>query len=94
MDSFGMSLEMFKRDNGHYPVGTNALNDLVVQPQGAKNWPQYMQSIPWDPWGHAYIYECPGKHRTNSYDLLSMGPDGIQGTADDIAIWQSVTNAN
>ena len=29
----------------------------------------------------------PGKHNANSYDLLSVGPDGKEGTDDDIGNW-------
>ena len=34
------------------------------------------------------IYDCPGKHNPDSYDLSSAGPDGIAGTEDDIASWK------
>ena len=40
--------------------------------------------LPVDPWGNPYIYYYPGKHNPNSYDLLSAGPDGKEGTDDDI----------
>ena len=44
--------------------------------------------IPDDPWRHPYIYVCPGKHNPSSYDIMSMGPDGREGTDDDITNWQ------
>jgi general secretion pathway protein G len=88
MGAFKVALDMFKVDNGFYPTGTKGLKDLVVQPAGATNWQQYMEKIPLDFWGHPYIYECPGKHRTNSYDLSSAGPDGKAGTEDDIVNWK------
>jgi general secretion pathway protein G len=87
------ALDMFKTDNGYYPSGTNALNDLMVKPAGATNWHQYYEGrdgkILLDPWGHAFLYEYPGKHGTNAYDLSSAGPDGKFGTEDDIANWQT-----
>ena len=89
INAFGTSLDMFEVDNGHYPKGKNGLNDLVVQPKDASNWHQYMESVPLDPWGHPYIYDCPGKHRPNSYDLMSAGPDGQAGTQDDISNWDA-----
>ena len=85
--AYAQALDLFKADNGYYPTGTNALQALVTAPAGATNWHQYLDSIPLDPWGHAYVYECPGKHRTNSYDIFSMGPDGRAGTGDDIVNW-------
>jgi len=47
--------------------------------------------IPTDPWGEPYIYECPGRHNPNGYDLSSLGPDKQQGTEDDISNWQQPT---
>ena len=41
-----------------------------------------------DPWDNPYIYYYPGKHNANGYDLLSVGPDGKEGTDDDIGNWQ------
>jgi len=84
LSTFATALDMFEVDNGHYP---RSLNDLVVQPRDATNWRQYMDSIPMDPWQHPYVYTFPGKHRPNSYDLMSMGPDGRAGGDDDIVNW-------
>jgi hypothetical protein len=36
--------------------------------------------LPKDPWGNPYIYYYPGKHNPTGYDLLSVGPDGKEGT--------------
>jgi general secretion pathway protein G len=88
VDAFKNALELFKADNGLYPRGSNGLRDLVFQPSGTTNWHQIMYKIPPDPWNHPYLYECPGRHNTNGYDLSSAGPDGIPGTADDITNWQ------
>jgi general secretion pathway protein G len=88
ISAFSTALDLFEVENGHYPKGKNGLNDLNVQPRDAQNWHQYMESIPPDPWQHPYIYEFPGRHRPNSYDLSSMGPDGRPGTDDDITNWQ------
>ena len=42
--------------------------------------------VPIDSWGHPYVYEFPGKHNPESYDLYSLGPDQKAGTDDDIGI--------
>lgn len=47
----------------------------------------YLDKLPEDPWSYAYVYHFPGRHNTD-YDLLSVGPDGKEGTADDIGNWQ------
>ena len=78
-------------DTGHYPKGSNGLLELVQQPVGATNWhgPYYQPQMLVDQWGHKYIYEYPGKHNTNGYDLFSAGPDGKTGTDDDIGNWEN-----
>lgn len=34
-------------------------------------------SVPLDPWGHAYIYRSPGQN--GPYDIGSLGPNGQEG---------------
>jgi general secretion pathway protein G len=87
--TFGTALDAFEVDTGRYPKGKNGLTELVQQPRDAQNWkgPYLKNEIPNDPWGHPYIYECPGKHNPSSYDLSSIGPDGRAGGDDDIANW-------
>ncbi|MEW6157115.1 MAG: type II secretion system major pseudopilin GspG [Verrucomicrobiota bacterium] len=88
--NFGTALDAFEVDMGYYPKGKSGLNELFEQPRDAKNWrgPYLKTEIPKDPWGNEYIYECPGKQNPNSYDLMSMGPDGRVGGDDDITNWQ------
>jgi len=90
ISTFGTALDAFEVDMGYYPKGKNGLADLVHPPRDTQNWhgPYMKSEIPLDPWGHPYLYECPGKHNPTSYDLLSMGPDGRVGGDDDIANWQ------
>ncbi len=82
------ALDAFEVDNGYYPKGNNGLGDLVAAPRDVKNWHgPYLERIPQDPWLNNYIYSYPGKHNASSYDLLSVGPDGKEGTEDDIGNW-------
>ncbi len=86
--SFKSALEMFEVDNGKFPPGRNGLQDLITKPRYASSdWHQYLDKIPKDPWGNDYIYECPGRHNQNSYDIYSPGPDGQAGNDDDIGNW-------
>ena len=50
----------------------------MVKPRDAQNWhgPVHDQDIPPDPWNKPYVYECPGRHNPNTYDLYTTGPDG------------------
>lgn len=88
--TFGTALDAFEVDNGFYPKGKNGLQELIQAPRDASNWrgPYLKNDIPLDPWGRAYIYECPGRRNPTSYDLMSMGPDGNEGGDDDITNWQ------
>jgi general secretion pathway protein G len=76
--NLGTAIDTFKVDNGYFPRGPNGLIDLMQRPFGATNWrgPYMEKPIPLDPWGHAYIYECPGRRNPQSYDLSSRSPDG------------------
>lgn len=90
--SFGTALDAFEVDNGYYPQGSDGLNDLLQQPRDAQNWKgPYLSKneIPLDPWGHPYVYECPGKHSLSGYDLYSVGPNGKAGDEDDITSWST-----
>ena len=88
--NFKTALDSFEVDNGYYPKGKNGLNDLITQPRDAVSWHgPYLESIPKDPWGNEYLYEQPGKHNPNSYDIMSVGPDGRANTEDDIGNWQA-----
>ena len=80
-------ISRFEADNGRFPEPVNGLNELVQKPAGIMKWHQYLEKLPSDPWGHPYLYLCPGKHNTNSFDLSSAGADGIPGTKDDIGNW-------
>ena len=84
------ALDAFDADTGHYPKGSNGLLELFQQSNGTTNWhgPYFNSPVPpVDPWGKKYLYDCPGKHNTNGYDLFSAGPDGKPGTGDDICSW-------
>lgn len=81
-------LDLYELDTGKYPA---SLSDLITQPAGVKNWkgPYIKKKIlPKDPWGNEYIYKFPGTHNQDGYDLHSMGPDGVDGSDDDITNWK------
>ena len=87
ISSIKTALDAFEVDNGYYP---KSLQDLFQQPSNAKNWHgPYLDNVPQDPWGNPYVYTYPGRHNANSYDLMSVGPDGKAGTADDIGNWSN-----
>lgn len=85
ISSMKTALEAFETDNGRYPTGEEGLTALVEKPSGdLPGWKHsYLDKVPPDPWGHPYIYRCPGTNGKD-FDLLSCGPDGHEGGGDDI----------
>jgi len=72
-------LEGFRRDCGTYPSTSNGLKALVLKLDNPKWDGPYVNMIRSDPWHHPYIY-----HETEgSFVLKSVGPDGVENTADD-----------
>jgi general secretion pathway protein G len=53
-----------------------SVDDLVAQ--------KYMPKKQKDPWNHDFILRCPGTVNTDGIDVVSLGPDGQEGTPDDI----------
>lgn len=81
------ALKLYDVDTGGFPTTEEGLNALLSAPAGAKNWKgPYLEKKPVDPWGNAYQYKCPGEHRTYSYDLYSIGKDGV-ASDDDVVNW-------
>ena len=87
--AFGTALDSYEVDMGSYPKGSDGLMSLIEAPRDAKDWkgPYIKGELPRDPWGNAYVYECPGKHNPSGYDLMSTGPDGREGGDDDVTNW-------
>ncbi len=82
IESIGNALDQFYLHTGRYPSTDEGLEALRIKPQSdASGWngPYVKKSIPADPWGREYIYECPGNNNADSYDLSSMGHDGREG---------------
>jgi len=84
-----MHIDFFRRQAGRFP---HDLAEIASPPDpsdrskwqaGYLNNPALME----DPWGRRYLYKTPGTHNPDSYDLWSMGADGISGTGDDVGNW-------
>ena len=88
------AIDMYKFETKQFP---GSMDDLVTKPSDAKmakNWHgPYIKTNKdlIDPWDNEYKYDAKGKKNQNSYDVWSMGPDGQDGTDDDIGNWQSKT---
>jgi len=83
------ALKLYELDNGVFPTTEEGLNALKTAPSSAKNWKgPYLEKKPIDPWGKEYQYKSPGTHRTQDYDLYSLGRDGVE-SADDVINWEN-----
>ena len=87
------ALVMFKINEGSYPTTNQGLQSLKTNPGNLKNpskYPSggYINKLPLDPWGNAYVYIYPGQN--SEYDIVSLGADGQiggEGENADIGNW-------
>lgn len=84
------ALDMYRLDNSRYPTTEQGLEALQTKPSDEpepRNYPEdgYIKRLPEDPWGNAYILISPGER--GRLDVFSVGPDGEEGTDDDIGNW-------
>jgi len=92
LENISTQLKMYQMMNGFLPTTDQGLNALVTRPDTdpkPTQWRQLMTKVPVDPWQDPYIYENPGKHNPDTFDLYSAGPDRKTGTPDDIGNWDS-----
>jgi len=81
---------LYNAQNRNYPTTEQGLNALVQRPTTEpvpKSWQASYSTLPLDPWGQPYNYQCPGTHNPASFDVWSSGPDKQNGTGDDIGNW-------
>ena len=86
---FETPLRMYFQDLNTFPSSLDSLRQpmVVVNPQKWKG-PYFEKDLPLDPWDNPYRYQAPGQHNPTSFDVWSAGPDGVDGTDDDIGNWQ------
>ena len=86
------ALKLYKLDNQRFPTADQGLQALVTKPgtgPAPGNWKPYLDKLPSDPWGRAYLYVNPGIK--GEVDVLSFGADGQaggEGKNADIGSWQ------
>lgn len=85
MKSLQSSLEMYKINAGSYPSTAEGFQALVTRPASAKRWAKGLDQVPLDPWKNPYGYRFPGRKKPAEYEIVSKGPDGAEGTEDDIS---------
>ncbi len=89
VSSIRTALTMYESEAARFPTTAEGLKALIEKPA---SWPEHAtwapflekRSVPQDPWGNDYVYRCPGTLDPDGFDLLCTGPDGEEGTDDDI----------
>ena len=84
--SLGSALKTYKINAGNYPTTQQGLKALVEKPTSTpvpRDWVKIADKVPPDPWMNEYGYKFPGSKNPAEYELISKGPDGIEGNADD-----------
>jgi len=74
MQNIAQALKMYRLQNNRYPDSGAGLHALVSPDKGGK---RYMDNVPKDAWGNAFVYLAPGVH--GDFDILSYGADGKSG---------------
>ena len=74
------ALNLYRLDSGGYPTTEQGLDALVRRPERPplpRKWNPdgYLERVPLDPWGRAYVYVADGTR----YALKSYGADGVEG---------------
>ncbi|WP_395338672.1 type II secretion system major pseudopilin GspG [Ningiella sp. W23] len=90
IQSLENALKMYRLNASRYPTSEQGLDALVFSPTIEpipRNYPEggFIDRLPTDPWGGEYILLSPGE--VKPIEVYSMGPDGIDGTEDDIGSW-------
>ncbi len=92
--SIETALKIYRLDNYVYPTTEQGLEALVEvssldpEPRNFKAG-GYLQEVPFDPWGRAYLYLSPGEN--GEIDIYSLGADGVsggEGQNGDIGNWR------
>lgn len=82
------AIDTFRLEVGRYPKELSELTQKPDDETEASRWNgPYIKDAKdlRDAWHNEIKYESPGKVNEGSYDLWSMGPDGVDGNDDDIA---------
>lgn len=81
--SIEAAMDQYKLRNGSYPTMAQGLQVLVSPPKGRP----FMDALPKDPWNADYLLVIPGQKNPSKFDIRSKGPDGQEGTEDDVGNW-------
>jgi general secretion pathway protein G len=89
---FESALEQFRTELKRWPTEDEGLavlwsRDALANEEDKSRWggPYLKEPKPKDTWGNDWIYRVPSQIEGLPYDIVSLGPDGQEGTEDDIS---------
>ena len=87
MRLFQKELKFYRAHIGTYPPTEAGLSALIIKPLGVPQelWkgPYCLEmQLPVDPWDREYLYSS----NKESFTIVSLGEDGLEGTGDDIVL--------
>jgi hypothetical protein len=74
LHAISSGLDTYKGKHGSYPSTEQGLRALVAD--------DMFRDPPKDRWGHDYVYRFPVRAQGDSFDLFSLGPDGVESSDD------------
>ena len=81
INNLKQQVELFRAHVGRCP---EEWQELITRPEENEDWSgPYLEKEPVDPWGKKYIYRRT-EDENHDYEIISCGPDGNEGTEDDI----------
>lgn len=81
------AMKFYRLDNFRYPTQVQGLDALLEQPSGNDRWNgPYLEDLPLDPWGQAYLYVYPGT-KGKDFDVFTFGADESEGGEDSNFDW-------
>jgi general secretion pathway protein G len=95
LNNIEQALEFFELDYRRVPNEEEGLavlwNKELLDPDSDETkWKKYLtEPLPNDPWGNEWGYRGEDPEYGEKYDLWSNGPDGEEGTEDDIVAWST-----
>ncbi len=74
MENLSYAAELYFIEKGHYPLSLNSLLEIDLINKNETR----------DPWGKEFIFHPIERSVFGKYKLFTFGPDGVEGTGDDI----------
>ena len=104
LDRLNSTLRTYKASMGDYPTEDEGLavlwdkSALDQEEANATRWQKLLDEAPVDKWGNPIVYQRPSQlldtDDEETFDLISLGPDGEQDTDDDITNHDRKKNAD